>query len=67
MENEKNEKKRKSTATVRKASTHGVTTQKMVTFKCDLENVERLKQVVNKGRLINELLDEHFKKASQND
>lgn len=62
METEKKEKKRKSVATIRKASTHGVITQKMVTFKCDIENVENLQKVENKGRLINELLHEYFQK-----
>lgn len=52
---------RKSKATVRKASSHGVTTQKMVSFRCDLDLIENLQAEPNKGRLINELLRKHYK------
>lgn len=34
----------------------GVTTQKMVTFRCDLDNIEWLETKVNKGRYINDLI-----------
>lgn len=61
MENKKEKKERKSTATIRKACKLGVRTQKMVTFRLDIELEERLNQERNKGRLINNLLKEHFK------
>ena len=34
----------------------GKTTQKMVTFRCDLENVEYLERQPNKGRYLNNLI-----------
>lgn len=34
----------------------GIITQKMVTFRCDIENVEWLEHLPNKGRYINELI-----------
>ena len=34
----------------------GTTTQKMVTFRCDLENVEYLERQPNKGRYLNNLI-----------
>lgn len=37
-------------------NTRGVITQKMVTFRCDIENVEWLEHQPNKGRYINELI-----------
>lgn len=52
---------RESRATIRKASKHGVTTQKMMSFKVDLEVWEKLTSEANKGRLINELLKQHYK------
>lgn len=64
MEQETKKKKRKSTATIRKASTKGTTTQKMMTFRVDLVNWEHLQGVPNKGKLINDLLEAHFKKAA---
>lgn len=38
----------------------GKVTQKMCSFKIDLDIVERLKSEANKGRLINNLLREHY-------
>ena len=61
METKGEKKKRPSTATVRKASTKGAITQKMMCFRIDAENVEKLEQEQNKGRLINRLLAEHYK------
>ena len=58
MENEK--KKRKSTATIRRASTRGVIAQKAMTFRVDSVLVPYLEQEQNKGRLINNLLYEHY-------
>lgn len=34
----------------------GETSQKMVTFRCDLENIDWLNRQVNKGRYINKLI-----------
>lgn len=45
---------------VRKAFRHGTITQKMMSFKIDLDIVERLQEEQNKGRLINNLLREHY-------
>lgn len=56
-------KERKSTATIRKGGKHGQVTQKMMSFRIDAENVEKLEAEPNKGRLINKLLQEHY--ASQ--
>lgn len=53
---EKKKKVRKSVATIRKPSKHGVVGQKMMTFRVDLENVEWLDSKINKGRYINELI-----------
>ena len=36
----------------------GTVTQKMVTFRCDLENLEYLEGKPNKGRFLNDLLAE---------
>lgn len=47
-----NEKKRIRKADIKK----GERTQKMMTFRCDLDNVEWLEQVANKGRYINDLI-----------
>lgn len=41
---------------VRKEWKHGVITQKMMSFKCDLENVAWLELQPNKGRYINDLI-----------
>lgn len=60
METKSEKKKRPSTATVRKASKHGARTQRMMAFRIDEENVERLSKEPNKGRLINELLEKHY-------
>ncbi len=44
-------------ARVRKAyAAKGERSQKMMTFRVDLENVEWLEQQVNRGRYINELI-----------
>lgn len=61
MEQE-NKKKRASTASIRKAFEKGVRTQKMMTFRLDSDLETMLKQESNKGRIINDLLREHFKK-----
>lgn len=57
---EKEKKKRPSAATIRKASSHGVKTQKMMSFRVDNEVAEKLDQEANKGRLINDLLRKHY-------
>lgn len=59
---EKDEKKakRKSMATVKKTFIWGQVTQKMMSFRIDLELAVRLNQEPNKGRLINELLRKHY-------
>lgn len=46
----------------RKESKWGEVTQKMMSFKLDLDLLEKLKTVPNKGRLINKLLREYFEK-----
>ena len=52
MKKEKEEKAR-----VRKAyAARGETSQKMVTFRCDLDNIEWLNSKANKGRYINDLI-----------
>lgn len=60
-EQAKKTKERESKATIRKAFKHGQRTQKMMSFRIDEENAAHLAKVENKGRLINELLAEHFK------
>ena len=35
----------------------GIITQKMVTFRCDVENIEWLNRQRNKGRYINQLIE----------
>ena len=45
----------------RKAFRWGQRTQKMMSFKVDLDLAERLVEVKNKGRLINNLLRDYFK------
>ena len=59
-EQDKKKAQRRSTASVRKASKHGETTQKMMCFKVDLDVWAHLQQEANKGRLINKLLAEHY-------
>ena len=55
------EKERKSTATIRKAFKRSDgRSQKMMSFRVDSDLMERLNQEPNKGRLINNLLREHF-------
>ena len=51
MKKEQNEQERQ-----RKEYKHGTITQKMVNFRCDLENLEWLMSQPNKGRAINEAL-----------
>lgn len=52
------EQKNDQSAASRKAGRkRGEITQKMVTFKCDLENVEWLSKFANKGRYLNELIE----------
>lgn len=41
----------------------GTVTQKMVTFRCDLANIEYLESKPNKGRFLNELLEEARKRG----
>lgn len=61
MDEEKSRKRRKSLEErVRKAYTWGGITQKMMSFKIDLDLWERLKGEANKGRLINKLLRNHY-------
>lgn len=52
---EKEEKQR-----LRKERKQGVVTQKMITFRCDYDNVEILNRVANKGRYINEAIRCYF-------
>lgn len=52
---EKEEKQR-----LRKERKQGVISQKMVTFRCDFDNLEILNIVANKGRYINEAIRSHF-------
>lgn len=62
MEEEKARSKRKTLENrVRKAYTWGGITQKMMSFKIDLDMWERLNGEANKGRLINNLLRQHYK------
>lgn len=62
MEEAKARKRRKSLVErTRKAYTWGGITQKMMSFKIDLDMWERLKGETNKGRLINNLLRQHYK------
>lgn len=68
MEEEKARKRRKSLEErVRKAYTWGGITQKMMSFKIDLDMWERLKDEANKGRLINNLLRQHYKASEPAD
>ena len=41
---------------LRKERKQGVITQKLITFRCDFDNVEILNRVANKGRYINEAI-----------
>lgn len=52
---EKKEKQR-----FRKERKQGVISQKMINFRCDLDNVEKLNRVPNKGRYINEAIRSYF-------
>ena len=54
-------------ARVRKAyAAKGERSQKMMTFRVDLENVEWLEQQVNRGRYINELIAADRRNQEQN-
>ena len=53
-------RKRPSVATVKKPFIRGRVTQKTMSFRVDLDNLERMKDVKNKSRLINELLRNYF-------
>lgn len=46
---------------------HGVITQKMMSFKIDLENIAWLQQQRNKGRYLNELIARDRAGKSQQD
>lgn len=59
-EQDKKKAQRPSTASVRKSSKHGQTTQKMMCFKVDLDMWEHLQHEANKGRLINKLLADYY-------
>ena len=50
---------------IRKKSPKNGRTQTRVTFLCDNENYEILKEMPNKGRTINNALLEYFKKPFQ--
>lgn len=43
----------------------GQRTQKMMSFRCDNETAELLKDYPNKGRLINQLIKEYLKKNGE--
>lgn len=47
-------------------SPKGERNQKMVTFRCDLENIDWLELQPNKGRYINDLIAADMKKKSMN-
>lgn len=46
----------------KKYAQKGTRTQKHVSFRIDLDNLERLKKVPNKGRLINEAIRTYLDK-----
>lgn len=48
----------KVTGTRRAGRVRGVVTQKMVSFRCDVENLEWLDRQPNKGRVINDLISQ---------
>lgn len=56
MENEKR---------LRKQAKRGEVTQKLMAFRLDLENVEYLNTIANKGRFINELIAREREKANK--
>ena len=45
----------------------GTVTQKMMAFRLDGDLVDKLEQVANKGRLINQLLHDHFAQEIRED
>ena len=49
----------------RKQRKQGVISQKMVNFRCDLDNLEILNQVTNKGRYINDSIRFYHNKAKE--
>lgn len=53
---EKEEKKERQ----RKVFKHGTTTQKLMSFRCDLDVMELLEKVSNKGRTINNAIREYL-------
>lgn len=50
---------------IRKQSKWGAVTQKMMSFKIDLDIMEKLKGESNKGRLVNNLLRQHYGLADE--
>lgn len=44
----------------KKRAANGAAASKMMSFRIDSDNVQRLNEVPNKGRLVNELLAEYF-------
>ena len=53
---EKEEKKERQ----RNAFKHGITTQKLMCFRCDFDVMELLEKVSNKGRTINNAIREYL-------
>ena len=49
----------------KKYAAKGERSQKMVTFRADIETIQILDGVTNKGRLLNELVQEWKKRESQ--
>lgn len=45
---------------IKKKFKWGSITQKMMSFKVDIDLLEKLSQEINKGRLINNLLRDHY-------
>lgn len=45
---------------IKKQFKWGSITQKMMSFKVDIDLLEKLSQEINKGRLINNLLRDHY-------
>ena len=56
----KRKRQRPSVATVKKPFIRGRVTQKTMSFRVDLDNLEKMKEVKNKSRLINDLLRNYF-------
>lgn len=51
-----NQEKEKKETIRKDGKKKGVMTQKMMSFRCDLDNIEWLDSKVNKGRYINDLI-----------